>query len=65
MGPSMFSVYLLHEAVSPIVSRMLYNKFLAIRCGNEYAQICLTTMVVFSVCVVIDLLRRRMIMGRR
>lgn len=65
LSPSMFSVYLLHDgchgvAVWPIivgVERWFFEKI-----GNgvisQCASICMTAMVIFVVCVAIDLIRR-------
>lgn len=62
LGPSMFSVYLLHEASSHLVSVSLYSRYLVFYRGTDLTcrvcSVALTACLVFSICVIIDLIRR-------
>lgn len=57
LGPSMFSVYLLHEATNHGLSVALYNKYLFIQ-GGQFVAIIATAILVYSVCIAFDLIRR-------
>ena len=63
IAPSMFSVYLLHEAVNHELSVAMYNKFLVLPILDtsilaQYLKIFSTAIFVFLTCLLIDIVRR-------
>ena len=62
LSPSLFSVYLIHEGCNRFVSHAVYNRYLFFKMGNgaiaEVATIVLAAILVFAVCILLDLVRR-------
>ncbi len=62
VAPSMFSIYLIHEGCNGALSRAIYNRYVNFGFGGGFVQIALqiliASVIVFTACLVIDLMRR-------